>query len=158
MGVDTGLVVTLISSENSTKNITVSNQDNSMASLFYDTNISYTSIKFDKENLLTPEENDLLEMKEISELAMETKVMPAKKMDALLKKIWTRLYNLRAQHLNLDLQELRNTPYDDERKKMDQFNKISNYFGFLDSLGILRGIVKTAANDDLDIKIVAEFY
>ena len=84
--------------------------------------------------------------------------MKAEEMDTLLTKIWTKLFNVSVHHLNANFDKLLASGHDLERKNSNRHHQLSDYFCFADSMGILRGIVKTAAADDLQIQIVAEFY
>jgi len=161
MGVDTGIKVRIFNSNQTEfKEISVSEQDNSLGSLFFTNEISYTTIKFDRLQEFTEEENELLDLSgsEEEEMLAFSKISNAKDILPILDKIYKKLYRQKRDALYNDLNDIVNLDISDEEKSKSKKSKISDYFTFESSFSILRGIIKVASAQDNKIQIINEYY
>lgn len=161
MGVDTSVKIRIFNSnEPSFKEVTVSEQDNSLGSLFYNNEISYTSVRFDRHQELSAAENELFDLTEDAEdeLLAYSRVSAAKDVLAVTDKIYRKLFRLKSVALNNDLTGLMALDISEEEKLKRRHSKISDYLDFESSFSIFRGIIKTASEQQAKIQIIHEFY
>jgi hypothetical protein len=160
MGVDSSIKVRLFQEgSDDYKEIEVSEQDNSLASLFYVDEVKYTSIKFDRHAELTSEENAFIELTENEEEMMAcTNLMDAKVALKIFDSIDRKLRKLKREALNNDLNKIQSQELDNEEKEKRKKAEISEYLGFESSFNIFKGIIKTAVVLDFKIQIVVTFY
>jgi hypothetical protein len=161
MGVDTSIKVRIFNTDQTEfKEITVSEQDNSLGSLFFNNEISYTIIKFDRRQEFSDEENELLDLSESEEEEMLafSKISNAKDILPIVDKIYKQLYRQKSEALNNDLNDILNLEISEEEKSKRKKSKIGDYFDFESSFSIFRGIIKVASEQDNKIQIINEFY
>ena len=161
MGVDTSLKVRLYSKNDSNYNeVEISAQDNSLASLFTDSSIRYTSIYFNKQTELTEEECELFKLNcdEEDEMMMYSNIQNPEQFEKILEKIHRSLYKVKREALLNDLNKIELQDVSEEEKNKRKKLQMADYFDFEKSFGIMFGIIKTAKHIDCRIQIVAEFY
>lgn len=157
MGVDISVKVRVFDQDQSGfKDIAVTDQDNSLSSLFYNREISYTSIGFDRQQELSPAENELLDMKESEdeEMMVYSRISAAKEVLPVIEKLYKKFYRLKTAALDNDLMEIARLDLSDEERTKKRKYKISEYFDFDTSFGIFYGIIKVAAEQDRQIQLV----
>jgi hypothetical protein len=161
MGVDTGIKVRIFQNDSDNyKEIEVSEQDNSLGSLFYSDEISYTTIKFSLRDELTEEDFELFKLQEVEdeEMMSYSKIID---IDLVLKtfdKIYRKNYRAKNEALNNDLTKIDLLDITLEEKNKRKKSQIREYLGFENSFGIFVGILKTAKAFGDKVQIVAEFY
>ncbi len=157
MGVDISVKVRVFEQDQTTfKDIAVTDQDNSLSSLFYNSEISYTSIAFDRQQELSPAENELLDMKESEdeEMMVYSRISAAKEVLPVIEKLYKKVYRLKTAALDNDLMEIARLDLSEEERAKKRKYKISEYFDFDTSFGIFYGIIKVAAEQDRQIQLV----
>lgn len=160
MGVDCSIKVRLFQ-ENSDdyQEVEVSEQDNSLSSLFFNNEISYTSIKFDRHTELVPEENKFLELTENEEEMMAcTDLVNAKDLLKVFDTIGRKLHKLKREALNNDLNKIQAQDLDSEEKEKRKKTQVGEYLGFESSFSVFKGILKTAVVLNCKVQIVVNFY
>ncbi len=161
MGVDIGIKVRIFQNDSDNyKEIEVSEQDNSLGSLFYSDEISYTTIKFSLRDELTEEDFELFKLQEVEdeEMMSYSKIID---IDLVLKtfdKIYRKNYRAKNEALNNDLTKIDLLDITLEEKNKRKKSQIREYLGFENSFGIFVGILKTAKAFGDKVQIVAEFY
>ncbi|MBK9462175.1 MAG: hypothetical protein IPN94_22835 [Sphingobacteriales bacterium] len=161
MGVDIGIKVRIFQNDSDNyKEIEVSEQDNSLGSLFYSDEISYTTIKFSLRDELTEEDFELFKLQEVEDEEMMScsKIID---IDLALKtfdKIYRKNYRAKNEALNNDLTKIDLLDITLEEKNKRKKSQIREYLGFENSFGIFVGILKTAKAFGDKVQIVAEFY
>lgn len=160
MGVDCSIKVRLFQDGSEDyKEVEVSEQDNSLSSLFFTNEISYTSIKFDRHAELTPEDNKFLELTENEDEMMAcTSLMDAKAALRIVDTIGRKLHKLKREALNNDLNKIQAQDLDAEEKEKRKKVQMGEYFGFEGSFNTLKGILKTAVVLNFTVQIVVQFY
>jgi hypothetical protein len=161
MGVDTGIKVRIFQNDSENyKEIDVSEQDNSLGSLFYNDEISYTTIKFSLRDELSDEEFELFKLKDVEdeEMMSYSDIIEIELALNTFKKIYRKLYRAKNEALNNDLSKIDLLDISLEEKDKRKKNQISEYLGFESSFGIFVGILKTAKAFGDRVQIVAEFY
>lgn len=166
MGVDTAVKIRIFKeNQQEYKEVSVTEQDNSLGSLFYSNEVSYTSIKFDRLQELSDEENQLLNLSaegedddEEDEMIEYSKISDAKDVLLVIDKIYNKIYRSKREALNNDLDEISKLEISEEDKIKKRTSKISDYFDFESSFSIFRGIIKVASEQELKIQIINEFY
>jgi hypothetical protein len=161
MAVDTSIKVRIFNNDQTEfKEITVSEQDNSLGSLFFCNEISYTSIKFDRQQEFSNEENKLLNLieSEEEEMMAYSEIYSAKEILPIIDKIYKKLYRQKSEALNNDLNHILNLEISHDEKTKRKKNKIGDYFDFESSFSIFKGIIKVASEQDNKIQIINEFY
>lgn len=182
MGVDIAVKIRIFKDNQEEYNeVTVSEQDNSLGSLFFSNEISYTSIKFDRQQELSAEENQLLDLTgegkedddeedyedeedyddeedEDDGMTEYSKISDAKEVLLVIDKIYNKLYRRKREALNNDLDEISKLEISEEDKIKRRTSKISDYFDFESSFSIFRGIIKSASEQGSKIQIIHEFY
>lgn len=102
MGVDTGFRVSIFNNDQTYFNeISVSEHDYLLGSLFFDNEITHTSIKFDRHQELSDEENELLNLykSEEDEILASSKIFNAKDILPVFDKIHKKLYQQKIEAL-----------------------------------------------------------
>ncbi len=160
MGVDCSIKVRLFQDNSEDyKEIEVSEQDNSLSSLFYTKEVAYTSITFDRHAELTPEDNKLLDLTENEEEMMAcTSLIDAKAALKIVDAIGRKLHKLKREALNNDLNKIQTQDLDAEEKEKRKKVQMGEYFGFEGSFNTLKGILKTAVVLNFTVQIVVQFY
>ena len=161
MGVDTTIKVRFLNKENEKQlEVYVSDQDNSLDSLLqsYGDKITYTNIVIDKTKALTEEECKLFSFKEVSEMEMETEVVEAKKAYNMLNKLYWHIEYISREIAIQDINKHRNMDANEDDILKQQISDYRNYIYFNNSFSTLLGIVKTAAEMDANIQLIAEYY
>lgn len=162
MGVDTSLKIRVfIDNKTDYKEITVSDQDNSLGSLLFNSGeISYTSIQFDRCEGFSDQENSLLNLIESDEEEMMaySEIIQAADVITVVEKIHRKLYRIKKESLEKDLDAISTLNISDEEKIDRRKSKIGDYLDFESSFGIFVGIIKMASKQDFKIQIVNEFY
>ncbi len=160
MGVDTSIKVRIYTNNQTEyKEVTVSDQDNSLGSLFFNSEISYTSIQFDRKNELTDKENEVLNLEESDEeMLAVSRIINAKEVDQVVERMYNKMYREIRLALHRDLNDISALDTSDDEKSKKQKSKIGDYFDFENSFSIFRGIIKAASEEDQQIQIVLEFY
>lgn len=161
MGVDSVLKVRIFQNGQSDYHeIAVSDQDNSLASLFFGDEVFYTSVRFDRDEELSAEENELLNLSERDEEEMLvcSGIIPAESLLPVIDKMHRKLYRRTRESLNNDLLEIDQQEIPDDEKTKKRYLKTGDYFDFESSLSILIGILKAASGQGLSVQIVNEFY
>jgi hypothetical protein len=143
---------------------------------------SYTSIKFDRLQELSDEENQLLDLKgegkkeddeeddeedyeeddeedyEEDEMTEYSKISDAKDVLLVIDKIYNKVDRRKIKALNNDLDEISKLEISEEDKIKKRTSKIRDYFDFESSFSIFRGIIKGASEQESKIQIIHEFY
>ena len=160
MGVDCSIKVRLFQDNSEDyKEIEVSEQDNSLSSLFYTKEVAYTSITFDRHAELTLEDNKLLDLTEYEEEMMAcSEIVHPKDLLKVFDTIDRKLRKLKREALNNDLNKIHSKELDAEEKEKRKRVQIGEYFGFEGSFNTLQGILKTAVVLNFKVQIVANFY
>lgn len=160
MSVDSSIKVRLFQEgSDDYKEVEVSEQDNSLASLFYVDEVRYTSIKFDRHAELTPDENGLIELTENEEEMMAcTNIMDSATALGIFEKIHRKLHKLKREALNQDLNAIQLKELEAEEKEKRKKTQMGEYFGFENSFSVLKGILKTAVVLNLKVQIIVTFY
>lgn len=160
MGVDCSIKIRLFQEGSEEyKEVEVSEQDNSLASLFFSKEVSYTSIKFDRHAELTPEENALIELAEDEEGMMAcSDLIDAKATLKIIDSIDRKIRKSNREALNNDLGKIESQDLDNEEKEKRKKSQIGEYFGFENSFNIFKGILKTAVVLNVKVQIVVTFY
>jgi hypothetical protein len=160
MGVDCSIKVRLFQEgSDDYKEVKVSEQDNSLASLFFSKEVSYTSIKFDRHVELTPEQNALLEVTEDEDGMMAcSNIIDAQEVLKVFDSIDRKLRKPKRESLNNDLTKINLQLLDAEEKEKRMRAQIGEYLNFESSSGLLEGILKTAVVLNLKVQIVLAYY
>lgn len=157
MGVDTGFRVSIFNNDQTYFNeISVSEHDYLLGSLFFDNEITHTSIKFDRHEELSDEENELLNLykSEEDEILASSKIFNAKDILPVFDKIHKKLYQQKIEALEKDLNYISLLNISFEEKTIRRKTKINYYFDYESSFGVLYGIIKVASEQDLKIQII----
>lgn len=161
MGVDTGIKVRIFQNNSDNhKEVEVSEQDNSLGSLFYNDEISYTTIKFDLCKEISENEFEIfkLQQDEDEEMISYSGIIDTDLALKTFDKIYRKIYRVKNEALNNDLSKIDSLDINVEEKDKRKKRQISEYLGFENSFGIFIGILKTAKVFGDRVQIVAEFY
>jgi hypothetical protein len=160
MGLDVEFIIRLIDPvAGSIKEVRVSEQDNSLQSIFYNTNVKYTSITFDIEAELTEEEQALFRMDEEEEDMMGiAPVVEASAAVLAFEKINKALRKRTAPALVNDLAAIEKESSEPEEVGKRKRSKVRDYLDFDSSFNIMYGVLKSAAAMSLQVQLVAAYY
>lgn len=161
MGVDASISVRLFQDDSEDyKEVEVSAQDNSLASLFQTDYIRYTSIEFDRRQELSPEENAFIDLTDQDEDGMvsQTDIVDAKELFKIFDTIDRKLQKLKKESLNIDLNKIQLQLLEAEEKEKRKKYQISQYLHFESSYSLFMGILKTAALLNFKVQIVVNSY
>jgi hypothetical protein len=161
MGVDTTIKVRFLNKENEKQlEVYVSDQDNSLDSLLQSNGdkIKYTNIVNDKTKALTEDECKLFTFQEVSEMEMETEIVEAKRAFKMFKKLYWHIEYIGREIALQDFNKHKNMEASEDEILKQQISDYRNYFYFNNSFSTFLGIIKTAAEMDANIQIIAEYY
>lgn len=160
MGVDISIRVKLYSSDTEFKEVTVTEQDNSLGGLLTNNDISYTSIHFRKDTELSPDENQLLTLlqDEEDEMIMKSKILDSNEIVLIMEKMYRLLNKKKRVALDNDLKKINELNIDEEEKIKKRTYAIGEYFDFENSFSKLHGILKAAQVMGCKVQLIAFFY
>jgi hypothetical protein len=163
MGVDVGFVVRVFENDSDDcKEINISDQDNSLMSLFTDSTVKYTSITFDRATALTEAENAMLKLsddyedfedEDYDESETASTIMDSVQALAIITKIVNTIDRDIYKTLPTDIDTAIKSNIENEAKKVTR-----NYMEFYSSLLILQGILKTTAVLGNKVQFVGMYY
>jgi hypothetical protein len=163
MGVGVGFVVRVFENDSDDcKEINISDQDNSLMSLFTDTTIKYTSITFDRAAALTEAENVLLKLSDdyedfedddYDESETASTIMESAQALAIVTKIVNRIDREIYKTLATDIDAAIKSNIENEANKVTR-----NYMEFYSSLLILQGILKVTSVMGNKVQFVGMYY
>ncbi len=157
MGIYVGFKVRFFSDDQTYFNeISVSEHDYLLGNLFFNNEISHTSIKFDRHEELSDEENELLNLykSEEDEILVSSKIFNAKDILPVFDKIYRKVYRIKMEALENDLNDISILDISQKEKIIRRKTKINYYFDFESSFGVLYGIIKVASEQDYKIQII----
>lgn len=141
------------------KEVEVSEEDKSLASVFFSNEIAHTSIMFDRHVELTPEQNAFLEVTEDEDGMMAcSKIIDAQEVLKVFDSIDRKLRKPKRESLNNDLTKIHLQLLETEEKEKRMRATIGEYLHFESSSGLLEGILKTAVVLNLKVQIVLAYY
>jgi hypothetical protein len=162
MGVDISLKVRIINPENQkSKEIEISEQDNSLASLLSgNTEIRYTSIKIENEGFLTENEFNKIKLNydEAKEMVEESTILDAVEASIIFDKMYQYFYRKKRDALNNDLNKIDTLDLSFEAKDKRKQSQIGEYYNFEHSFGLVQGVIKTAKELNWNVQLVGEYY
>jgi hypothetical protein len=163
MGVDIAFKIRVFENEGEEpKEINISDQDNSLMSLFTDTTVKYTNIAFDRATVLTEAENALLKLsddyedfedEDYDESENASTIMDSAQALAIVTKIVNTIDREIYKTLPSDIDTAIKSNIENEAKKVTR-----NYMEFFSSLLILQGILKTTAVLGNKVQFVGMYY
>jgi hypothetical protein len=163
MGVDIAFKIRIFENEEQeAKEINISDQDNSLMSLFTDTSVKFTNIAFDRATVLTKAENALLKLSDdyedfkdddYDETEATSTIMESGQalviVIKIINKINKEIYNALPSEIDAAIKS----------NKVNEPRKVTkDYLEFYSSLLILEGILKTTAAWGKKVQFVGEFY
>lgn len=136
--------------------IGVLEHDYLLGNLFFSNEISHTSIKFDRHEELSEDENELLNLftSNEDEIAVSSKILSAKDILPAFDKIYKKVYQIKMEALENDLNDISILDISQKEKRIRTRTKINYYFDFESSFGVLYGIIKVASAQDFKIQII----
>ena len=136
------------------KEIELNGQDNSVVSLFLDSIIRHTNINFDRFQVLTDEENNLLHIIESEENLIYSAIIDSLLLLKIMDKIYSEILVTKILALNDELNTIEEFTTNNDEKAILKSSKIGDYMEFEGTFGMLRGILKVAKEFKLNVQII----